>query len=290
MTRPDLPHILPRVLTAATSPDVHPTAIVDSRVALADGVRVGAYCVIEGRVRLGANTVVEPHSVIRGHTVTGAGCRVGPAAYVGLDPQHVRFDPAAGETSLVIGDGVVIREGTSVHRSLKPGEANATRVGDRCYLMAASHVAHDCRLGSDVILANSVLLGGHVEIGERSFLGGGSVFHQFVRIGRLAIVRGNEAVSKDIPPFSAAAFGGLKAYNAVGCRRAGMTPEGVKAIRAAYQCIHTNRTMPDAVRAIRAIEPQTPELGELLDFIAATKRGVQPSIYFLDRTIDDAED
>ncbi len=274
----------------ATSANIHPTAIVDARVEFADRVRVGPYCVIEGRVQIGAGTVIDAHSVIRGHTQVGRNCRVGPGAYLGFDPQHLRFDPAAGETSLLIGDGVVIREGVSLHRSLKPGEQNATRVGDRCYLMANSHVGHDCRVEADVILANGVLLGGHMTVGERSFLGGGSIYHQFVRIGRLAIVRGGEAISKDIPPFSATAFGGLKGYNAVGCRRAGISREGIKAIRAAYHSIHTNRTMSDAVRAIESLEPQTPELRELLDFIAATKRGIQPSIHFLDRASDDAED
>jgi UDP-N-acetylglucosamine acyltransferase len=274
---------------SGTSPEIHPTAILDRRVELADGVRVGPYCVIDGRVQIGAGTAIEPHSMIRGHTVIGAHCRIGPAAHVGFDPQHLRFDPSAGETSLVIGDGVVIREGASLHRSLKPGLENATRVGDRCYLMADAHVGHDCRLESDVILANAVLLGGHVTVGARAFMGGGSGVHQFCRIGRLVIVRGNEAVTRDVPPFAAVMYDGLKGYNAVGCRRAGIPRDGIKAIRAAYQCLHTHRTTSDAVRAIQSIEPRTPELCELLDFIATTKRGIQPSIHFLTRTRDEEE-
>src|SRR4051812_38060048 len=140
---------------------IHATAIVDPRARLSAGVDVGPYCVIEGRVEIGPGTIVSAHSVIRGHTVIGASCRIGPAAYVGMDPQHLRFDSSNGETSLVIGDEVIIRETATLHRSMRPGFDHATRVGDRCFVMAAAHVGHDCRVGNDVVLANAVLLAGH---------------------------------------------------------------------------------------------------------------------------------
>ena len=161
-------------------PLIHPSAIIDRRAELAEDVRIDAYAVIEGRVVIGTGSHIRSHSIVHGHTIMGAGCKIGPSAYVGLDPQHLKFDGT--ETSLIIGDNVVIRE-TTASTAFKPGEEHATRIGDRCFLMGASHVAHDCRLGSDVILANNVMLGGHVTIGDRVFLGGGAGVHQFVQIG-----------------------------------------------------------------------------------------------------------
>jgi UDP-N-acetylglucosamine acyltransferase len=260
-------------------PFIHPTAIIDSRAELSDGVRVEAYAVIDGPVTVGPRTVVKSHSVLNGPTRIGADCRIGPGAYVGLDPQHLAFK--GGDTWLVLGDGVTVREGASLHRATKPGEENATRVGDRCYLMANSHVAHDCRLGEDVIFANGALVGGHVEVGPRAFVSGGAAVHQFARVGRLAIVSGNEAATRDVPPFAAVRYGGLKGYNAIGCKRAGMSRESIHAVRAAFQCLHTHRTTPDAVRAIRETVPGLPEVREMLDFIASSKRGIQPSLRFV---------
>jgi UDP-N-acetylglucosamine acyltransferase len=144
--------------------------------------------------------------------------------------------------------------------------------------MGGVHIAHDCVLRDDVIAANAALVAGHCQIGTHAFLGGGCTLHQFVRVGRLAIIAGNEAVSQDIPPFAAARYGGLKAYNAVGCRRAGLTREAIHSIRLAYQCLHEHRLLPDAIREIREQVPQIPEIIELLAFLTSTKRGILPSL------------
>ena len=258
-------------------PLIHPSAIVDRRAELADDVEIGAYAVIEGRVVLGSGTKIYSHSILHGHTIFGTGCKIGPAAYVGLDPQHLKFDST--ETSLIIGDNVVIREGASIHRAFKPGEEHATRIGDRCFLMGASHVAHDCRLGNDVILANNVMLGGHVTIGDRTFLGGGAGVHQFVRIGRLVMIAGNEGISRDVPPFAAVRYGGMKGYNAIGCRRAGISQANIHAIRRTFLSLHTHRTIATAVKAIEAAnDARLSEVQELLQFISSAKRGIQPSL------------
>lgn len=260
-------------------PRIHPTAIVDLQAELADDVEIGPYAVIEGRVILGAGAVVFSHSVVQGHTIVGAGCKIGPGAYVGMPPQHLAHDGKG--TSLCIGDGAIIRETAQVHRSTKPGLDFATRVGAGALIMAGAHVAHDCIVGDQAILANAALLGGHCVIGNRAFLGGGSTIHQFVRIGRLAIISGNEAVSRDVLPFAAVRYEGLKGYNAVGCKRAGMSRESIHAVRAAFRCFHTHRTTPAAVAAIERGVPLLPEVKELLAFIAAgSKRGLQPSIRF----------
>jgi UDP-N-acetylglucosamine acyltransferase len=261
---------------------IHPTAIVDRRAQLADDVKVGPYVVIDGAVRIGTGCVIEAHSVLRGPAQIGARCRIGPAAYVGLDPQHLKFKPDETESWLIVGDDCVIREGASLHRSTHEGIEHATRIGKRCFLMANSHVGHDAQVGDDVVMANAVLLGGHVEVGDRVFFGGGSGVHQFCRIGRLAVLAGNEPTTRDIPPFAAARYGGIKGYNAVGCRRAGISRASIRAIREAYFCLHNHRTIPAAVEAIRdTVGADVPEVREILDFIASSKRGVQPSVRFL---------
>jgi len=230
-------------------------------------VTVGAFSVIRAGAVIGPGTII---------TTLGRNCKIGPAAFVGLPPQHSKFD--GKDTRAIIGDDVVIREMVSVHRSINPAPEHATRIGNRCMLMATSHVAHDCTLGEDVILANGVLLGGHCVIGNRAFIGGGTGIHQFVRVGRLAMIAGNEPISHDVPPFAAVRYWGLKGYNAIGCKRAGMSRETIHAVRSAFRCLHTNRTMPAAVAAIRATIPMLPEIKELLDFLASTKRGVLSSV------------
>jgi UDP-N-acetylglucosamine acyltransferase len=263
------------------SRSIHPTAIVDARAKLADDVCIDAYAIIEGDVSLGPGTRVRSHSVLQGRTVIGANCSIGPGAYVGLDPQHLKFDSRI-ETSLIIGDNVVIRESASIHRGFQAGDDHATRIGNGCFLMASSHVGHDCQVGNDVVMANGTMLGGHVTVGDRAFIGGGTALHQFCQVGRLAILSGNEAISRDVPPFSALKYGGLKGYNAIGCRRAGIPQKSIHALRRAFAILHETRTTPAAVKAIQAgDDAEVPEVAELLAFIARAKRGIQPSVRWL---------
>lgn len=254
---------------------VHPTAIVDARAQLGDGVEVGPYAVIRGQVILGKNVLIDAHSVVEGPLEVGDDVQIGPCAFVGLKPQHRQFD-AALQTWLIIGDKTIIREGASAHRSTRPGKENATRIGRQCFLMAGSHVAHDCVVGDNVTLANVVMLGGHVHVGDSAFLGGGSMFHQFVRIGRMVVVAGNEGVSHDIPPFAAVRYGGLKGYNAVGCHRAGLTQQSIHAIRQTFRCLESCRQVKDALERVHAEVELTAEVREILDFIASSKRGIIP--------------
>lgn len=266
-------------------PNIHPTAIVDPQCELAADVTVGAYAILTGKVTVGAGSVIHPHTIIHGVTHIGERCSIGPAAYVGMDPQHLRYQ---GEpTLLVIGNDVVIRETATIHRSYSPGDDHATRIGDHCYLMASAHVGHDTVLGNHVTMANASMCGGHVTVGERAFLGGGCIFHQFVRVGRLAIVAGNEGLNRDIPPFAAVRFDGLKAYNAIGLRRAGLAQPAIHAIRQAFQRLHSHRNLSAATAAIRAEVDQTAEVKELLEFIATAKRGILPSWRFIRGSGDD---
>ncbi|MEZ0266930.1 MAG: acyl-ACP--UDP-N-acetylglucosamine O-acyltransferase [Phycisphaerae bacterium] len=257
-------------------PSIHPTAVVGPDVQLADDVSVGPYAIIQGKVTIGPGTRVLPHTVINGTTVIGARCTLGPAAYVGMDPQHLGYK--GEETWLVVGDDVVVRETGTLHRSMKPGIENATRLGNKVYVMANAHVGHDCRVADSVILAHGSMLGGHVEIGEKAFLGGGGGIHQFCRVGRLAIVRGNDSTIKDVPPFAAYSYSGLKGYNAIGVRRSGMPRESVQAIRKAYTILHAHRNTAIAVAEIERDVPSVPEVGEILTFIKSSKRGIALSV------------
>jgi UDP-N-acetylglucosamine acyltransferase len=261
-----------------TSSGIHPTAIIDPQVQLADGVSVGAYSIIKGPVSIGAGSIIREHCVVEGATVVGRNCKIGPAAYVGMDPQHLRFIPDTSDpTYLVIGDNVTIRESARIHRSTKPGIEHATRLGENCFIMGAAHVGHDCVIEADVILADGVLLGGHCRIGQRTFMGGGCTIHQFVRIGRLCIIGGNEALTQDVPPFGAMRFGRLKGYNAIGCRRAGIDRQTLASIRGVYHRLRNIRTTSAALASIRAELPDSPEIQEIVQFIESSKRGTLSS-------------
>jgi UDP-N-acetylglucosamine acyltransferase len=261
-------------------PTIHPTAVLSARTQLADDVVIGPHVVTEGHVEIGPRTVVRAQSFIQGHTRIGADCQIGPAAYVGTDAQHLTYDRSQ-PTWLIVGDRCIVRETATLHRASRPGVENATSVGDRCFVMGAATVGHDCRIADGVIVAHAVLLAGHVTVAERAFLGGGCGIHQYVRIGRLAIVGGNETPTRDIPPFAALRWGGLKGYNAIGCKRSGMPRESIAAVRKAFHCYHTHRTRPAVLKAIRETCPPVPEVQHLIEFIETTKRGVQPSFRFL---------
>jgi UDP-N-acetylglucosamine acyltransferase len=255
------------------------SAVIDPAAEIEGGVTIGPFCVVRGPVRIGAGSVLHERASVHagrgGRTVLGRDCQVGPGALVGGAPQHLAADPEVGWC--VLEDGVVVREGASVHRATKPGEPLATRVGRGSFLMGATHVAHDCVLADAVILANGALLGGHCTIGTKAFLGGGCTIHQHVRVGRLAIIAGNEAVSQDVPPFAAVRYGRIKAYNAVGCRRAGVAADEARAIRAFYHRLAaaaSPRLMAERVAA----DPGAPHAWrELADFILASRRGLVPS-------------
>ena len=156
--------------------------------------------------------------------------------------------------------------------------------------MATSHVAHDCRVGNDVVMANGALLGGHVIVGDRVFVGGGTGIHQFCQIGRLAMLSGNEAISRDVPPFAALKYGGLKGYNAIGCRRAGISQASIHALRRAYKLIYESETTPAAVAAIRGGgDANVPEIAEILNFIAGSSTAFNPAFAVLPKCCASAD-
>ena len=256
-------------------PTIHPTAIVSSDAVLADDVSIGAYSIIKGPTRIGAGTVIHEHTHVQGITSIGENCEIGPAAYIGMPAQHLTADRSIGQ--VVIGDRVIIRETATINRSTRVGKENATHISDNCFIMGGGHVGHDCFVGKFVVLANGGMLGGHAKIGEKVFIGGGAAIHQFVNVGRLAIIGGNEGVTQEVIPFAAVWNNGLRGYNAIGCKRSGMPRESIRAIRSAYRCLHEHRLIEQAVAEIRQTIPAVPEILEILNFIAAAKRGLVPS-------------
>ncbi len=234
-------------------------------------MRVGPYAVIDEGVELGAGCILGPHVYVTGQTSIGARNHFFAGCVIGEAPQDLKYN---GEpTRLRIGDDNVFREHVTVHRSNKPAEA--TVIGSHNFLMANSHVAHNCLLGDGVILANGVLLAGHVSVGDRAFLSGNCVVHQFVRIGTLALMQGTSAVSKDLPPYTMAhEVNILCGLNIVGLRRAGITLEQRGELKRLYHALfRAGQNLRAAVTEAQERFSSGPAK-TLLGFVVESKRGV----------------
>ena len=255
---------------------IHPTAIIDPAAQLGTDVEIGPYAVVGADVKIGDGTKIGPHAVVMPFTNIGKNCAVHAHAVIGDAPQDLVFKSET-KSSVVIGDGVIIREHVTIHCGTKPN--TATEVGDGCFLMAGCHLAHNVRLGTRVIIANNALLAGYVEIGDGAFIAGGAVMHQFVKIGRLALLSGNAGIGKDVPPFCIAAgvhLNTIAGLNVIGLRRAGIGAEERKQIKRAFHLLYrSGLNFRDVPAAIRSEISSGPAL-EIADFVAASKRGVCP--------------
>jgi UDP-N-acetylglucosamine acyltransferase len=256
---------------ADSPPRIHPTAIIDPVACLASDVTVGPYTVIDGPVTLGPGCRVGPQAHLIGPLTLGANNIIHTGAVLGEQPQHLKFtDPP---TAVVIGDGNVFREHVTVHAGTKPA---GTRLGDNNYLMVNSHVAHDCKLGDGVILANGALLAGHCSIADGAFFSGNCAIHQFSQIGRLAMISGGATLSKDLPPFfMAEGRNRVVGVNVVGMRRAGLSVDQITAVREAYRILFLQRkVLPAAVEQIERALGHSDVVAELLAFIRGSTRGI----------------
>ncbi|MEI8233107.1 MAG: acyl-ACP--UDP-N-acetylglucosamine O-acyltransferase [Verrucomicrobiota bacterium] len=254
----------------AAAPLIHPTALIHPGARLGAGVRVGPYAVIEGPAEIGEGCVIQAHAVVTGWVRMGAHNTIGYGAIVGADPQDYAFNPAT-ESWVVLGAHNRIREYSTLHRGT--GEGTQTRVGDHCFLMTGAHVGHNAQVADRVVIANNVLLAGHVHIGTGVFLGGGSVFHQFVHVGRQAIIQGNAAISKNVPPFVIAAkLNGIVGINVVGLRRSGMDAAQRQEVKDAFKLLYkSGLNTAQALAASR--ERAWSEAGrDFFDFVAGSKK------------------
>jgi UDP-N-acetylglucosamine acyltransferase len=249
------------------------TAVVDGRAELDPQVEVGPYAIIGPHVRIGAGTTVGAHAYLDGHTEIGRDCRIFPHAVVGTPPQDLKY--RGGVSWLKIGDRTVVREFATMNVATDEGEA--TVVGADCLIMATAHVAHNCRLGNHVILANAANLAGHVTLGDYAIVGGVTPVHQFVRIGEHAMIGGGSRIPQDVAPFTRVAGSPPQCYglNSVGLSRRGFTEETLGALKHAYRILFRSKlTVEEAVARVREEIPALPEVARLVDFMLTSERGV----------------
>jgi UDP-N-acetylglucosamine acyltransferase len=251
---------------------IHPTAIIEDGAEFGANVQIGPMCHVGAQARLGDDVVLKSHVVLCGATEIGARTIVHQFAVIGGPPQHLKFKNEP--TLLKIGADCVIRE----HVTMNPGtEAGGglTIVGDRGYFMAGAHVAHDCRVGNDVIFANNASLGGHVAVGDYAFLGGLSAIHQNCRVGAYAFVGGCAGVVADIIPYGAA-FGNhavLAGLNIIGMKRRGMARKKIHAIRACFKLLFAEHdTFKERVEQVQERYGAYEEVAHILEFVDAKAR------------------
>jgi len=253
---------------------VHPTAIVAPGAKLHATVEVGPYAVIGPQVTIGAGTTVGPHAVIEGRTRLGERNKVFQFASVGAQPQDLKY--AGEDTELQLGDQNLVREFTTLHIGTSGG-GGVTRIGNRNLFMAYAHVAHDCQVGSDSVLANAATLGGHVEIGDHVILGGLAAVHQFTRVGQHAFVAGGSMVVMDVPPFCTAQGdrAELVGVNSIGLARRGFTEEQIGRVKDAYRILFRSKLpLEEALERLRTEFGGHSEVDALVSFVATSKRGL----------------
>lgn len=253
--------------------NIHPTAIIDKQVELEEGVSVGPYTIIRGKVVIGQDTKIASNVLIDDGTIIGKNCSIHHGAVLGTPPQDLKF---SGErTILRLGNNNVIREYVCVNRGTK--HRGETTLGNNCFLMMYSHIAHDCIVGDNVIMANSVNLGGHVEIEDYAILGGIVPVHQFVHIGRHSIVGGGFRAMQDVCPYALAGGYPLRivGVNKIGLKRRGFPQKTIDILAKAFKILfHSKFNTSQAIEKIKSDLEPIPEIKHILDFIARSERGI----------------
>lgn len=258
----------------AAAIDCHPTAVVQDGAQIAEGVRIGPYCVVGENVSIGRDTVIEPHVVIAGYTTIGERCRIFPYASIGMEPQDLKFQ---GEVStLTIGNENVFREFVTIHRGTALG-GGRTVIGNGNLFMAYTHVAHDCAVGDKTIFGNAATLGGHVVVEDHATVSASSGVHQFCRVGSYSFVGGYSVVTKDVLPFSKVVGNRARLYgvNAIGLERRGFTRERIENIHAAFRILrNSGLNVTQAIEKLKEKCTLDDDIRALMTFVEASSRGV----------------
>lgn len=253
---------------------IHPTAIIDPSAEIDTNVEIEPYAIVKSDVCIGSGTSIGSYTIIENYTNIGEDCRIFQYASIGGVPQDLKFH---GETSyLTIGRGSVIREFVTINRGTENG-GGITEIGEENYLMAYTHIAHDCKTGKQVILANNATLAGHITIGNNVTVGGLVAIHQFVQIGDFAYIGGKSAVVKDIPPFVIAAGERAKLHglNNVGLKRHKFSKTTLQQLKKAYRIFfRIGLTVKQASERVKAEVEQIPEVKTFMKFIIGSNRGV----------------
>jgi UDP-N-acetylglucosamine acyltransferase len=254
---------------------IHSTAVVSPGAEIGEGVTIGPYSVIGGGVSVGAQTWIGPHVVVNGPTRIGAANRIFQFCSIGDDPQDRKYAGEAG-SRLEIGDGNVIREFCSINRGTAGG-GGVTRVGDRNWIMAYVHIAHDCIVGNDTIFANNATLAGHVLVEDHAILGGFTGVHQFCRIGRHSFSAISSVIVKDVPPFTLVAGNTAKpaGLNKEGLRRCGFDADDMKRLGDAYRIVYREGLLlRDALERIEVLAAESAHVAAFAEFIRRSERGI----------------
>lgn len=255
---------------------IHSTAVIEDGATIAPDVEIGPFCVVGSEVSLAAGVRLHSHVVVSGKTQVGEGTEIYPFASIGHSPQDLKYKGERSE--LIIGRHNVIRE----HVTMNPGTEGGgmvTRVGDRCLFMMASHVAHDCQIGNQVILANNAALAGHVTVGDHAIIGGLAAIHQFVRIGEHAFIGGMAAIENDVIPYGTAMGerASLAGLNLVGLRRRGFEREDIHALRNAYKALFEDSggNFEERLSKVAKAYPESKTVQQVVAFLRAdTSRAV----------------
>lgn len=248
---------------------IHPAAIVEDGAELGRNVEIGPFCHVGPKVRLGDNVRLMSHVVVQGCTSIGDGTIIFPNAVLGCAPQNIHYK--GEDTELVIGRGCTIREGVTMHPGM-PDFGGKTTVGDNSMFLAYSHVAHDCHVGSNVILSNNVMLAGHVTVGDRVIMGGGAAVHQFVRIGHHAFIGGLAAVNNDVIPFGMLNGnpGVLMGLNIIGMQRSGFDKPAIHEVRRTFKAIFDAKTpIRENIARVREQAGKNAAVADIIAFIDA---------------------
>lgn len=249
---------------------IHPKAVIEKGVILDDDVSIGPYAYLENGVRLGKGVKVSAFVHLKGNTYIGDNTTIGSGSVIGESPQMLNAKDAKGK--VCIGKDNVIREYVTINCSSSPDKA--TSLGDGNFLMACSHVAHDCRIANNVVICNGALVAGHIEIGDKAFISGNVVIHQFVKIGRLAMIGGLSRVNQDVLPFFMV-VGDSRVWgpNLVGLKRAGFDKEEIKQVRKAHKIIYRKElSLKSALEELGKLD--SPAVKEMVVFILSSQRGI----------------
>ena len=251
----------------------HQTAIIHPKAKIGAGCEIGPYCVIGEYVALGGKCKLHSHVVVDGHTTLGKGNEIFPFASIGLKTQDLKWK--GGVTRTEIGDGNTFREYITIHSATGDGEV--TRVGSNNTILAYCHVAHNCTLGSHIIMSNVATLAGHVTVEDYAVIGGLAAVHQFCRVGRMAMIGGCSKVVQDVPPFMMADGNPAetRTINKTGMERNGISEKAQSALRQAYKIFfREGLTVSNAIAKVEKQLPPLPEVKHLLEFVRASERGI----------------